>query len=60
MGKSEGKKPLGSTTRRWKDIIKMDLKNRLGAWIVLIWPFGEYLDLLGNLKIRKNDLAAWS
>jgi hypothetical protein len=60
VGKSEGKKPLGSTTRRWKDIIKMYLKNRLGAWIVLIWPFGEYLDLLGNLKIRKNDLAAWS
>ena len=31
VGKSEGKKPLGSPRRRWKRNIKMDLKE-VGFW----------------------------
>ena len=27
VGKPEGKKPLGSSTRRWEDNIKMDLQE---------------------------------
>jgi hypothetical protein len=27
VGKSEGKRPLGRTTRRWKDNIKRDLQE---------------------------------
>ena len=27
MGKSEGKRPLGRTRRRWENIIKMDLQE---------------------------------
>ena len=27
MGKPEGKRPLGRPTRRWEDIIKMDLQE---------------------------------
>ena len=27
VGKSEGKRPLGKTRRRWEDNIKMDLKE---------------------------------
>jgi hypothetical protein len=38
VGKSEGKRPLGSPRRKWVDIIKMDLREiewgRMG-WIVV-------------------------
>jgi hypothetical protein len=38
VGRPEGKRPLGRPRRRWKDNIKMDLKE-LGweAWTGLIW-----------------------
>jgi len=36
VGKSEGKKPLGRSRRRWEDNIKMDLQE-VGAWTGSIW-----------------------
>jgi len=36
VGKSEGKRPLGRTRRRWEDNIKMDLQ-KVG------WGHGLYL-----------------
>ena len=38
MGKPEGKRPLGSPTRRWEDNIKMDLQEverDCGNWMEL-------------------------
>ena len=32
VGKSEGKRPLGSPRRRWGDNIKMDLQEVGGGW----------------------------
>jgi hypothetical protein len=38
VGKPEGKRPLGRPRRRWKDNIKMDLREvASGAWTGLIW-----------------------
>jgi hypothetical protein len=38
VGKSEGRRPLGRRTRRWKDNIEMDLqKVALRTWTGLIW-----------------------
>jgi hypothetical protein len=38
VGKPEGKRPLGRLRLRWKDNIKMDLKEvGWGAWTGLIW-----------------------
>jgi hypothetical protein len=38
VGRTEGKKPLGRSRRRWEDNIKMDLQEvGCGAWAVLIW-----------------------
>jgi hypothetical protein len=37
VGKLEGKRTLGRPKRRWKDNIKMDLKEVGWAWIGLIW-----------------------
>jgi hypothetical protein len=38
VGRSEGRRPLGRPRRRWKDYIKMDLKEvGWGAWTGLIW-----------------------
>jgi hypothetical protein len=40
VGKPEGRRPLGSTSRRWADSIKMDLRE-IGwdgvVWTGLIW-----------------------
>jgi len=39
MGKPEGKRPLGRTTRRWENNIKMDLQEvgwRGMDWIDLV------------------------
>jgi hypothetical protein len=34
VGKPEGKRPLGRPRRRWKDRIRMDLREiSLGVWI---------------------------
>jgi hypothetical protein len=35
--KPERKMPLGTSRRRWKDNIKMDLKSVGRAWTGLIW-----------------------
>jgi hypothetical protein len=49
MGKPEGKRPLGRTTSRWEDNIKVALKERLDGvvWTGLIWlgmgTSGEHL-----------------
>ena len=32
VGKPEGKRPLGSPRRRWRDNIKMDLQEVGGGW----------------------------
>jgi hypothetical protein len=32
VGKTEGKRPLGRTRRRWEDIIRMDLRE-IGWWL---------------------------
>jgi hypothetical protein len=38
VGKSEGKRPLGRSRRRWEDGIRMDLReNGLGVWIGFDW-----------------------
>jgi hypothetical protein len=38
IGKPEGKRLLGTPSRRWEDDIKVDLKkNRFGVWIGFIW-----------------------
>jgi hypothetical protein len=36
VGKPEGKRPLGSSRRRWADNIKMDLVDKVG-WCGLDW-----------------------
>jgi hypothetical protein len=37
VGRPEGRKPLGRPRHRWKDNIKMDLKEvQWGAWTVLV------------------------
>jgi hypothetical protein len=36
VGKSEGETPLGRPRRKWKDNIRMDLRERVGMdWIDL-------------------------
>ena len=38
VGKFEGKRPLGRTSRRWEDNIKMALQEvGCGIWTELIW-----------------------
>jgi hypothetical protein len=38
VGKPEGKRPLGRPRRRWKDGIRMDLREiGLGVWIGFDW-----------------------
>ena len=46
VGRPEGKRPIGTTRRRWKDNIKMDLKEV--GWVML----GAGWTLL---KIGTND-----
>ena len=35
--KSEGKRPLGKLRCRWKDNIKMNLRDVMAAWTGLFW-----------------------
>jgi hypothetical protein len=38
VGKPQGKRPLGKSSRRWEDNIKMDLQEvGWGAWTGLFW-----------------------
>jgi len=38
VGKPEGKRPLGSSWRRWNNNIKIDFQEvGWGAWTELIW-----------------------
>jgi hypothetical protein len=38
VGKPEGKKPLGRPRRRWKDEIRMDLREiGWGVWSRFVW-----------------------
>jgi hypothetical protein len=38
VGKSEGKRPLGRSRRRWEDRVRMDLREiGLGVWIGFDW-----------------------
>jgi hypothetical protein len=38
VGKPEGKRPLGTARRSWKDNIKVDLREvRWATWTGLIW-----------------------
>jgi len=38
VGKSEGKRPLGSSRLRWEDTIKMDLQEvGVGVWTGSSW-----------------------
>ena len=38
MGKTEGKRPLGRSRRRWEDSVKMDLEEvGCGPWTGSIW-----------------------
>jgi hypothetical protein len=38
VGKTKGKRPLGSPRRRWEDGIRMDLREIvLGVWIGFNW-----------------------
>jgi hypothetical protein len=47
VGKPEGKRPLGTPTRRWVDSIKTDLDGVL--WTLLIWfRIGTSVGLLGK------------
>jgi len=36
--KPEGKRPLGISSRRWVDNIRMDLQEGVGIWTGLGWP----------------------
>jgi hypothetical protein len=46
VGKSEGKKPLGRPRRRWKDNIKMDLRE-------VGWDGMDWIDLVQDRDQRR-------
>jgi hypothetical protein len=64
VGRSEGKKPLGRSRRRWEDNIKMDLKERGidGAnWIQLAEDRVQWRACVNTIiepsgSIRKQDI----
>ena len=57
MGKPEVKRPLGRLRRRWKDNIKMDLREvgcDPGDWIVLVEDRDQwwaYVRAVMNLRV---------
>ena len=60
VGKSEGKRPLGRTRRRWEDNIKMDLQEvggSCGDWMELAQDRERWRALEGsvrNLRVPKR------
>ena len=55
VGKLEGKRPVGSPSRRWKDNIKMDLQEvgRGGDWMVLAQDRDRWRALVNTvMKLR--------
>ena len=51
VGKSEGKRPLGSPRRRWDDNIKMDLEEvgmGCGVWMELAQDRNKWLVLVST------------
>jgi hypothetical protein len=57
VGKAEGKRPLGISSRRWEDNIKMDLQEvGWGAWTGLLWlrkgtGCGALVNAVMNLRV---------
>ena len=60
VGKSEGKRPLGSPRRRWEDNIKMDLQELgrdCGGWMGLAQDSDRWRALVStvlNFRFAKN------
>ena len=55
VGKPEGKRPLGSTRRRWEDNINMDLQEVGGGgeWMELAQDRDSWLALVNTvMKLR--------
>ena len=55
VGKPEGKRPLGSTRRRWEDYINMDLQEVGGGgdWMELAQDRDSWLALVNTvMKLR--------
>ena len=53
VGKSEGKRPLGRSKRKWEDNIKMDLKKvggGRGDWMELAQDRDRWRALVGTVK----------
>ena len=53
VGKPEGKRPLGRTTRRWEDNIKMDLQEvggSCGDWMELARDRDRWRALVGTVR----------
>jgi len=59
VGKSEGKRPLGRTRRRWEDNIKMDFQEvggGCGDWMELVEDRDRWRALVStvmNLRVPK-------
>jgi hypothetical protein len=49
FGKSEGRRQLGSPSRRWKDNIKMDLKNGLANDWIYVAQGGDQWRAFANM-----------
>ena len=53
VGKSEGKRPLGRSKRKWEDNIKMDLKKvggGRGDWMELVQDRDRWRALVGTVR----------
>ena len=53
VGKPEGKRPLGRPSRRWEDIIKMELQEvggSCGDWMELAQDRGRWRALVGTVR----------
>jgi hypothetical protein len=53
VGKLEGKRPLGRSRRRWKDIIKLVLQEvggRCGNWMELVQDRDRWRALVNTVK----------
>ena len=63
VGKLEGKRPLGRPRHRWKDNIKMDLREMgcdLGGWIALAEDMDQwraYVRAVMNLRVPWKPIS---